>query len=237
MIENNFIMFLIVASCVVAVVPFISALGVLIFFTIKILRNRKNESVLNKSEIKIIDNIIKTDGFFDGISFKEYAMNCIKYANDALINMDIDKLRLYETNELFYIHKNKINLANQLGSLECFKYIMIGKFNIIDYKTENEKETISCKAFVQTQRIKIDVSNKTMKNIDPNGIFHTMRYEFVKINDLNKNIDNNKCPNCGAILNENFIGKCPYCNSVINNQNEWKLNISEEYILDLNYKK
>ena len=224
-----FIVLLSVILTIASFLPFILVLGLLIFFAIYAKRSGKNNFVIKQSETNIIDNIVRNDIEFDGIIFKEYAINCIKEANEALLNMNVDKLRQYETNELFYIDKNKIDLAKKIGSLECFTYLIIGNFKLVDYKIENGKEILICKALVQTRKIKVDVNTNNVKKIDVSGMFHFMKFEFVRLNNL-KN-QKNICPNCGAPLNETFNGNCLYCNSIINNnQNKWLLNKCEENI-------
>lgn len=172
----------------------------------------------------------KDESDFNEPFFQDYALNLIKGANEALLDLDIERLKEYESNTLYNIHKNEIETAKYNGELKSFIFLKINKLNLIDYKKENEFEKVICKSCVQTKEIIVDVNTKVRRDTGNVPMYHFMKFEFIR----NKNQTLNKCPNCGAKLENNYTTKCYYCNSIINNPKfTWVLNKEEEFVINL----
>ena len=176
------------------------------------------------------------DPNFDLESFKRSANICIQEVFNCFYNLDIEKLRLLESSDLFEIHRMDIETGILSGHLLILDLPENMNFRISNYYIDGDKEIICCSASITSKDKEIDPSTKEKLGDNvPSFVLHTMNLEFARCLGVKtifgKEFVFHECPNCGAGVSVNVYGKCTYCDTVIvNGQHSWVLNkISDSF--------
>jgi rRNA maturation endonuclease Nob1 len=128
----------------------------------------------------------------------------------AWMEFDYDKLRKLCSDELcntYIAQLDALKLKNGKNIMHDFK---LEVSDITGLKEQDGIVFLDC--FLKASFFDYIINVKTGKVIrgDKDYIFHNMyRLQFI----IEKNISEDKCPNCGAVIKDVTSGKCEYCGS------------------------
>lgn len=126
------------------------------------------------------------------------------------MNFDYDKLREKVTDELYNQYEMQLKTLSMKGQKNVMK-----NFNTIDYMVtnatnDNGRYTVTMELIISFIDY-IEQNGKAVRGSSKNPI--TMHYELVFTSSSNGIVD--KCPHCGAELNDTITQTCPYCRQQI----------------------
>ncbi len=184
----------------------------------------------------MLTRIRMNDPYFNPESFKVSAGICVREVFNCFYNLDIERLRVLESSDLFEIHKADIETGLISGHLLILDLPPNMNFRINGYYIDGDKEIISCSASITSMEKEIDPRTKEeLGDGVPSFVLHTMNLEFARhlgVKTVNgREFAIKQCPNCGADISITTYGKCSYCDSVVvNGEHSWVLNkISDFY--------
>lgn len=164
-----------------------------------------------KEKQKLIEKHIKTD---INVFLNDRYLDYLKVQEDWM-NFNYEGLREILTDELYNQYKMQLETLkekNQKNVMKRFKYI--GSY-ILDIYEESERVVIIVELIVSFVDY-IEQNGKVVRGKRFKKITHDYLLHFIK---NTKTID--KCPNCGAKIEDN---KCKYCGSIIPTaNNKWLL--------------
>ena len=138
---------------------------------------------------------------------------------NAWMNFDYDVLRKNLTDELYNTYTSQLKALealNQKNVMEDFHKISI---DISDFNYTNDSFTIKVELIVSFFDFVVNKNNQIMRGT--NNRKNTNHYELTFISTRNHN-NQNKCPNCGAPLQNVASSTCSYCNStIVSNNYDW----------------
>ena len=168
---------------------------------------------------------------FDETKFQKEAFEIYKNIQIAWMNFDYETLRKNVTDEMYNMYKSQLTtlkVKNQKNVMEDFN--LLG-FNIIGMEIKEEFVSLTVTMQVECYDYIINKDNKVVRGTKKRKVIYNYTMTF------NKGISNknNKCPNCGAPLENTNSSKCPYCDSIIISKNyDWVL--AKKQVLSQRYK-
>ena len=215
---------------------------VVLFIVVFVIENeiskRKTEKKqIIKSKDMDLDLISKIDPNLNLYEFKNEAFNIYKDVQEAWMNLDDGKIRTLTTDELYNMYSMQLDTLRVKNEKNIMKEINLVTASLTNLKIENNIETatvimtVNCYG-VMWYREKNDRSKDTLKKIVP-ATYSQVESANNKIvkeikNSENKfkhdNLTRNKCPNCGAEINDDNSTTCEYCRAIITrNTSKWVL--------------
>lgn len=169
---------------------------------------------------------------FSIIKFQQQSFDIYTKIKTAWTNFDYDTLRDYATDELYNIYKTKLNTLKHKKRINVIKDISLEYFNIVGMEIKQDHVALTVFMKIECYNYIIGTKGKVIRGSSKRKLIQGTRLTFIK--GINQN--QNKCPNCGAPLENVNSATCLYCNStVINENHDWIL--SEELITSQKYKK
>lgn len=215
---------LLVIGFLIMFVPFI---GIVIFIAI-MKKNKERKSDLITSKIK------ENDTNFDVENFKEIVKNNLENISKSIMRCDYSGLMSVESKSLYENDAALIKQALLNNHLSIQNMESINSVDLVDYKMDNDFEHVYCKVRIYYRNISLIPGQNKITSADERGIINwkyvdVMRSTKVKTNQSQKVIIN-RCPNCGAELEVNNLGRCIYCSSyIVNGITSWVINRIEDY--------
>ena len=212
------------------IVGFAISVGLIVFVFSSISHlMKKNRDNHLQYDYLLANEIRKHDPSFDVASFKINAGKCVYEVFNCFFDLNLERLKILESSDLYEIHKIDIEtgiVSGNLITLEISPYI---NFYLEQYFIDGDKEVICCSAFISSEEKCFDPKTKKRLNDVSCLVLHKMKLEFVRHfgvkTVLGREFAIRECPNCGAEVNVNSDGKCSYCDSVvINGEHSWVLN-------------
>ena len=185
----------------------------------------KNLSPYNLEELK------KHIPDFDENTFKNQVFDIYKKIQIAWMNFDYDKMRENVTDEMYNMYKSQLTTLKVKNQTNVMKDFNLLGFNIIGMDIKNNTISLTVTMQVECYDYITNKDNKTVRGTDKKKVIYNYAMTF------NKGISNkdNKCPNCGAPLENVNSSQCPYCDSVIISKNyDWVL--AKKQVLSQRYK-
>ena len=145
---------------------------------------------------------------------KQTAYDKFVKIQNAWMNFDNDKLRELCTDELYNTYVADLDVLKLKNGQNIMSDFTLEDCKVTGIKEENGNLTImvymrvSFKDYVINQKTKAVIRGTSSSKITNNYMM-----TFVRITDDTKKID--KCPNCGAKINDVASNKCEYCGSII----------------------
>lgn len=130
----------------------------------------------------------------------------------AWMNFDYEQLRKLCSDELYSTYKSELEDLEKQNGQNIMGNFIIKDFSILEIKENNSRISVTVKMHAEFYDYVINTETKEITHGTKDNYVHNY-YELIYI--IDKEIIDNKCPNCGAELNN---GKCDYCNSVIASQ-------------------
>ncbi len=124
-------------------------------------------------------------------------------------------------------YSTQISDIQSRGEKNVLENMVIGNMEIVDVNNDSSFNYIKVQIKASCADYTLDSSGKMIRGSKtPNGFteFWTfIRTVGVKTNN-EKQLKDNKCPNCGAPLEVNATGQCNYCSAVVSSgQYDWVL--------------
>lgn len=198
---------------------------VVLFIVVFVIENeiskRKTEKKqIIKSKDMDLDLISKIDPNLNLYEFKNEAFNIYKDVQEAWMNLDDGKIRTLTTDELYNMYSMQLDTLRVKNEKNIMKEINLVTASLTNLKIENNIETATVIMTVNCYDYIIDSQNKVVRGNDKNKIEIT--YELTYIKSVGEKV--NKCPNCGAEINDDNSTTCEYCRAIITrNTSKWVL--------------
>lgn len=198
---------------------------VVLFIVVFVIENeiskRKTEKKqIIKSKDMDLDLISKIDPNLNLYEFKNEAFNIYKDVQEAWMNLDDGKIRTLTTDELYNMYSMQLDTLRVKNEKNIMKEINLVTASLTNLKIENNIETATVIMTVNCYDYIVDSQNKIVRGNDKNKIEIT--YELTYIKSVGEKV--NKCPNCGAEINDDNSTTCEYCRAIITrNTSKWVL--------------
>lgn len=198
---------------------------VVLFIVVFVIENeiskRKTEKKqIIKSKDMDLDLISKIDPNLNLYEFKNEAFNIYKDIQEAWMNLDDGKIRTLTTDELYNMYSMQLDTLRVKNEKNIMKEINLVTASLTNLKIENNIETATVIMTVNCYDYIVDSQNKVVRGNDKNKIEIT--YELTYIKSVGEKV--NKCPNCGAEINDDNSTTCEYCRAIITrNTSKWVL--------------
>ena len=147
------------------------------------------------------------------------------------MNFDYDSMRQCVTDEMFNMYKSQLTTLSVKKQTNIMKDFNLLSFNIVGMEIKDNTISLTVTMEVECYDYITDKNNKVVRGTDKRKVIYNYAMTF------NKGISNkpNKCPNCGAPLDNVNSSVCPYCDSTIIGENyDWIL--AKKQVLSQRYK-
>ena len=168
---------------------------------------------------------------FDPFEFKNQTFEIYKKIQIAWMNFDYDSMRKCVTDEMFNMYKSQLTTLSVKKQTNVMKDFNLLGFNIVGMEVKDNTVSLTVTMGVECYDYITDKNNKVVRGTDKRKVIYNYAMTF------NKGISNkpNKCPNCGASLENVNSSVCPYCDSTIIGENyDWIL--AKKQVLSQRYK-
>lgn len=194
---------------------------IVVFIIVNEISKRKTEANQTiKSKDMDLDLISKIDPNLNLYEFKNEAFNIYKDVQEAWMNLDDGKIRTLTTDELYNMYSMQLDTLRVKNEKNIMKEINLVTASLTNLKIENNIETATVIMTVNCYDYIVDSQNKVVRGNDKNKIEIT--YELTYIKSVGEKV--NKCPNCGAEINDDNSTTCEYCRAIITrNTSKWVL--------------
>lgn len=186
----------------------------------EISKRKTEEKQIIKSKDMDLDLISKIDPNLNLYEFKNEVFNIYKDVQEAWMNLDDGKIRTLTTDELYNMYSMQLDTLRVKNEKNIMKEINLVTASLTNLKIENNIETATVIMTVNCYDYIVDSQNKVVRGNDKNKIEIT--YELTYIKSVGEKV--NKCPNCGAEINDDNSTTCEYCRAIITrNTSKWVL--------------
>ena len=198
---------------------------VVLFIVVFVIENeisklKTEKKQIIKSKDMDLDLISKIDPNLNLYEFKNEAFNIYKDVQEAWMNLDDGKIRTLTTDELYNMYSMQLDTLRVKNEKNIMKEINLVTASLTNLKIENNIETATVIMIVNCYDYIVDSQNKVVRGNDKNKIEIT--YELTYIKSVGEKV--NKCPNCGAEINDDNSTTCEYCRAIITrNTSKWVL--------------
>ena len=168
---------------------------------------------------------------FDPFEFKNQTYETYKKIQVAWMNFDYDSMRQCVTDEMFNMYKSQLTTLSVKKQTNIMKDFNLLSFNIVGMEIKDNTISLTVTMGVECYDYITDKNNKVVRGTDKRKVIYNYAMTF------NKGISDkpNKCPNCGAPLDNVNSSVCPYCDSTIIGENyDWIL--AKKQVLSQRYK-
>ena len=186
------------------------------------LHNTENIYTQNiESEASIVARIQQADPKFNADQFKSFAKDLFIKLQNAWTERDWEKIRNFESNELFELHKAQLQGYIDNNQINVMERICVNWVKIVSYSQQGNNEVLEVDLNSRMGDYIIDATtkqvirgNKTAEYVNVYRLKFT-RTVGVKTEEGGQKVNITNCPNCGAPTKVMSSGRCEYCNSVI----------------------
>ena len=218
--------------------PGLAAVGVIDQERAKLLDKDKDGKVsiteqFTIPEDEVLKKIFENDKTFSKQEFTTWSSALITCLFNAWSNNDLGIIKLYVTNNYFYLCRDEIDEMMSKKQYHIKNIEKVKGLLLKDYSIENDIEILKVAiTFIMKDYI-IDEKDKTIKNSRFDEYEKPLLVTFVREKGVQSKYDGNvgNCPNCGAVLKPNLKATCEYCGVSVNSG---KYNWSIDNIEDIN---
>ena len=147
------------------------------------------------------------------------------------MEFDYDSMRKSVTDEMYNMYKTQLTTLSVKKQTNVMKDFGLLGFNIVGMEIKDKTVSLTVTMQVECFDYIVNKEGRVLRGTDKRKVIYNYAMTF------NKGISEkqNKCPNCGAPLENVNSSECPYCNSVIISENyDWVL--SKKQVLSQRYK-
>lgn len=183
---------------------------------------KDNESIQAK-----LAAIKQADPGFNEQTFKDKTQNAFFKIQEAWEKQDLNIARPFVSDAIMQRYATQIADMQSRGEKDIMENITIGNMTISNVATDANFTYITVRIDASAIDYTVDATGKMVSGIKDNKPFSEswtmLRTAGVQTN-LDKQLQDNKCPNCGAPLEVNASGKCNYCGAIVTSgQYDWVL--------------
>jgi len=171
------------------------------------------------------------DPNFNSDQFKSYVKDVFIKLQNAWTERDWEKIRVFESNELFEQHKAQLDGYIANNQINVMERICVNWVRVLSYEENGGKEILTVALNSRMGDYIIDATTKQVLRGDEHTEYtNTYTMQFIRSKgqltpDGGQKINTTNCPNCGAPTKIMSSGRCEYCGSVITVTNHgWVLN-------------
>ncbi len=202
---------------IIGIIPFILIVFVPIIY-IKI-KDSYYQKIYYAKEKKMEEEIISKYNL-DYEELKNEFYKIYIDVQNAWMNFDYDILRNNLTDELYNQYEMQLKSLEVKKEKNIMSDFILEDFNIDYLDDKNGKLTISTKMKINFYDYIVDDNNNCIRGNNKKKVTQYYMMYFVK--SIDKKV--NKCPNCGAELDNAASQKCEHCGSVVSTlSNKWVL--------------
>ena len=214
----------------------ISLAIILVVVAIIITKVKKTGTIMPTTALKNLppykpDELKKHIPDFNEETFKNQVYEVYKNIQVAWMNFDYDKMRENVTDEMYNMYKSQLTTLKVKNQTNIMKDFNLLGFNIAGMDIKDNTISLTVIMQVECYDYIVDKNNKVVRGTDKKKVIYNYAMTF------NKGMSQkaNKCPNCGAPLENVNSSKCPYCDSTIIGENyDWIL--AKKQVLSQRYK-
>ena len=218
------------------VVVFITLGITLVIVFVAIMSARKQTTVMPTTALKNIppydpEKLKEYLPDFDPIEFKNQTYEIYKKIQESWMNFDYESMRKCVTDEMFNMYKSQLTTLSVKKQTNIMKEFNLLSFNIVGMEVKDNILSLTVTMGIECYDYITDKNNKVVRGTDKRKVIYNYAMTF------NKGISDkpNKCPNCGAPLENVNSSVCPYCDSTIIGENyDWIL--AKKQVLSQRYK-
>ena len=183
-----------------------------------------NDDLSNAKEITeetIITRIQENDKNFNADEFKAFAKDVFIKLQNAWTDRDWEKIRTFETNELFEQHKAQLDGYIRNNQINVMERICVNWVKLKAFAQSGEKEILTVDLNSRMGDYIIDATTKkVLQGNKTEEYTNTYQLKFIrtkgeKTPEGGQKVNITNCPNCGAPTKIMTSGRCDYCGSVI----------------------
>ena len=183
-------------------------------------RNKTNDDdadeILTYDKIKILE--VLPD--FDERVFIYTVYQLYRDIQVAWMNADMEAMRGLVTDELYNMYSTQVQTLVLKQEKNIMKDFNFYSANITKMEITNKNVSLYVNIKLECFDYIVDKDNKVIRGNDKSKVWYNYMMIFTR-SILKKE---NKCPNCGAILESSTTSICKYCHSkIINNSYDWVL--------------
>jgi hypothetical protein len=174
-----------------------------------------------------IDQIKQTDPGFNEQIFKDKAQNAFFKIQEAWEKQDLKIARPFVSDSIIQRYSTQISDLQSRNEKNVLENIVFGNMQISEVKNDNAFNYIKVQIDASCADYTVDGTGKMISGSKtPNGF--TEYWTFLRTvgskTNNEKQLKDNKCPNCGAPLEVSATGQCNYCSAVVSSgQYDWVL--------------
>ena len=218
------------------VVVFITLGITLVIVFVAIMSARKQTTMMPTTALKNIppydpEKLKEYLPDFDPIEFKNQTYEIYKKIQESWMNFDYESMRKCVTDEMFNMYKSQLTTLSVKKQTNIMKDFNLLSFNIVGMEVKDNILSLTVTMGIECYDYITDKNNKVVRGTDKRKVIYNYAMTF------NKGISDkpNKCPNCGAPLENVNSSVCPYCDSTIIGENyDWIL--AKKQVLSQKYK-
>ena len=168
---------------------------------------------------------------FEPETFKTKAFEIYKEIQIAWMKFDYDVIRKNVTDEMYNMYKAQLTTLKVKNQINFMQEISLINSNIVGMEIKEDIVSLIVTMQVECYDYIANMNGKVLRGNSQRKVVYNYAMTFNK--GLGEKI--NKCPNCGAPLENVNSTTCPYCDSVIINDNyDWIL--AKKQVLSQKYK-
>ena len=168
--------------------------------------------------------------------FKSWASDLFINLQYAWSDRDWEKMRMFETTELFERHASQLNRYKQNGQVNKLERVSVNSLYFLNFYQLGDKEYVS--VVLNSKMFDYVVDEKTgnvlrgskLENKVNNYKLTFVRKVGIKTSPKDGKPRTVECPNCGAPTQITSAGRCSYCRTlIVTNDHDWVLSNLERY--------
>lgn len=178
----------------------------------------------------IVERIRCVDANFSKVKFESFAKETFIKLQNAWTERDWEKIRPFETPELFAQHKAQLDGYIKNNQINVMDRICVNDMNLVSFSKEGDKDVLVVDLDTRMSDYIIDAKTKAViKGDKEKEYYHTYTLTFTRTSGNvtqkgEKGLKTTNCPNCGAPTTITSAGRCEYCNSIITTEDHgWVL--------------
>lgn len=171
--------------------------------------------------LDVTNALQETDPAFNAAVFLTWVKEVFFQLQYAWMDRDWEKVRPFESEELYAIHERQLQEYKRLGRINIIERINVNNAYFFALIKDKEWETLSVVMHVRMIDYIVDEQTRRVLKGTPNeDCFMSYFYVFKRKAGMTtlsakQGANTIACPNCGAPTHVVSSGKCEYCNFVI----------------------
>lgn len=171
--------------------------------------------------------IQSVDPNFNVQIFKDKTANAFYKIQEAWKNQDMNIARPFVSDAIMQRYTAMISDMRSRNERNILENIVVGSMTVHSASADNNFDYITVRIDASAADYTVDADSKLIsgsKSDEPFTEYWTMLRTVDTLTQIDKQLKDNKCPNCGAPLEVNASGKCNYCGAIVSSgQYDWVL--------------